>query len=114
MAQKLLLKADEESTYVVRVNFRVLSIEGKNYSIHVRNIAWTLYDEDRRIINGRNRVPADPGTYLDVILTPEDLTLVGNYPEVRVVSVSGNYDSLYGTDLPVLEEVRFQIENLVE
>lgn len=114
MTNEIKLFAQEESSYIVSIDFFVSTVEGFLYSITPRELKWTLYDENRRLINSRREIPVEPHENITIILFGNDLKLEGDYPEKRVLTIYGKYDSLFGTDLPILEEIQFQIENHVE
>lgn len=101
-------KANEESTYVIRIDF----YDEDGLSLVPNTVVWTLTDSDGTVMNSRTAVAASAAARVNITLSGNDLAL----PTVdtkRILYISSAYDSLYGTNLPLNEEVEFDIEPLV-
>lgn len=106
-----LRKATEESTFIVTVAF----FDTDQAAVAPKLAQWTLKDEDGAIVNNREAVLIDsPGTTVIIVLTGDDLVLPDPLKPTRYLLIEAVYDSvLYGNDLNLREEGRFQISNLV-
>jgi hypothetical protein len=101
----------EESTYIVTVSF----FDADGTPVAPKLAQWTLKDEDRAIVNGRDAINIDEPEISEVIvLTGDDLALPDSTRPLRYLLIEAQYDSvLYGNDLHLREEGRFKIANLV-
>lgn len=72
-------------------------------------IRWTLITPNGMVINNRERVSATPGTSVTVLLEGDDLQ-VGAYGIERVFLVRALYNSTLGSNIPLIEQVKFTIE----
>ena len=110
MATTLIIKADEESTYVVTFAF-----EDENDNPVVPNSAtWTLTDISGAVINGQADVSIAPIVQTGyIVLTKDDLAIPdGVAGDVeRRFRIAALYDSSLGSDLPLTGEAQFTIEN---
>ena len=115
MTQKLYRSAIEGSTYGIRIDFHEVSDNPSEAAPITPNagLTWSLTDADRNIINDRLLVPIDSAPTVYIVLSGDDLALPSGYPVKRYVTVVGSYDSLLGENLPLIDQVSFQIENLV-
>ena len=103
--------ATEQSTYVVTVSF--FDTEGN--AVAPKLASWTLKDETGTVVNQRAAVDLTPlGTTATVVLTGADLVLPDEPHPTRYLLIEALYDSvLYGNDLNLREEGKFQISNLI-
>ena len=113
MPTKLKEKAVEGSTFGIRAEFIVKLPEGDTPIVPNAPLTWSLRDKDGNIINSRDDVPLTPASSVDVVLTGADLALPNNRPEERFVTINGTYNAVYGNNLSLVDEVSFQITNLV-
>ena len=103
-----LTDAVEGSTYIVR-----LEVYREDGAAVVPNEAvWSLRDNYNQVVNNRDEVPLVPATTMTVILSGDDLVYERNSKSIRAMTVTGTYDGLYGTDLPIAEEFTFSIRPL--
>ena len=68
---------------------------------------------DGAIVNEKESEPISEAESVYIVLSGADLALVDNHPVERFVTIKGTYDSALGNDLPLIDEVSFQIKNLV-
>lgn len=101
-------RAKEQSTYVVTVAF---DDEDGNSVTPNSGLTWSLFDCDGNVVNSRGSVSISSAGTVNIVLTGNDLDL-DNGSE-RYVLVEGTYSSSLGTALPLKEEARFYIDNLV-
>lgn len=101
--------AVEKGTFVVRVSF---TDETGTPVIPKSGLNWTLTNEAGDVVNSRSAVAITPGTSVNIVLSGDDLALVGVGSEDRVLTVEGTYDSSLGTDLSIKDECRFSVINL--
>jgi len=115
MSNKIDLKAQEGSTFIVTLSFYVKKSDGTPLDPVVPNadLTWTLKDEDGGVVNNKSNVPLAPNQTVTVVLSGDDLALIGDYPEKRFLTIKGTFDSIYGSNLPLVDETVFQVENLL-
>lgn len=111
----LKIRAQERSTYVVTVNFieRSSDISESPVTIVPNSIFWSLLDKDGNIVNNRDAIQISPAVKVSIILHGDDLALSGDYSEERYLVITGTYDSPFGSDLEFVQELSFQIDNLI-
>lgn len=108
MPVKLTVDGTEEGTYVVEAVF----IDESDNSVVPNNIAWSLYDSSRNIVNSRNSVVvAVPAATTNILLQGDDLAIIGR-DNRRVMRIDYDYDSSLGSGLPGKGEVEFDITDL--
>jgi hypothetical protein len=101
-------KAVDRSAYVIRVNFK----DEDSVAVIPNSIKWTLTDEGTVVINSRTCVAiAVPAATVDILLKGDDLKYSDG--KTRTLYVSADYDSTLGTAIPLREEVRFYISDLL-
>jgi hypothetical protein len=100
-------KANEESTYVVIVDF----FDELGEAIVPNSIAWTLTDSAAATINSRSAVSVTPASSISIVLSGDDLALSGS-DRKRILYINAPYTSSYGAGLPFKEEIIFEIEPL--
>ena len=114
MPTKLSEKAVEGSTFTIRAEFNEVMPDGtKTPVVPNAPLIWTLSDKDGSIVNSRSSVPITPAASVDIVLSGADLVLTTDRPVRRYVTVIGTYNGVAGNDLPIIDEVSFQISNLV-
>lgn len=114
MALKVYLKGQEGSTLHFVVDFYLTKEDGSRIpTIPNDDLLWTLYDKDGQVVNNRVNQPVGAQTSIVITLSGDDLNLPYDYPAKRILTIRGSYNSLFGMNLPLLEEISFQIENLV-
>lgn len=75
-------------------------------------LVWTLTDVSGNVINSREDESITAGSTITIVLSGDDLAIGTNGKE-RVVTVQGTYNSDLGTNLPLIQEVRFFIDDLL-
>ena len=76
------------------------------------NIKWSLYNEHGEIVNGKEDVIiTPPASQVVLVLSGDDLLKASG--AVRQILVESNYDSTYGTYLPLNDAVLFPVHDLV-
>ncbi len=115
MSQKLSEKAQEGSTFPIRVDFTVKvdpdDVVGTPFTPN-SGLTWSLKDKDGNEVNGRTGIPITSAESIIIVLSGADLALSGG-PIRRYVTVKGTFNGVLGDDLPLMGEVSFQIQNLV-
>lgn len=109
MAQILSSAANEQSTYIVSIT----PTDENGDAVTVNAMTWTLTDLQGNVINSRLDVALTPATVMYIVLSASDLALYGKDTETRAILVEGDYDSSLGSNLPLKEEIRFDIVNFV-
>ena len=114
MPTKLSEKAVEGSTFTIRAEFNEVLADGTRSPV-VPNapLVWSLKDKDGGAVNAKTDIPLSPAASVDVVLTGNDLALSDNRPVRRFVTIVGTYNGVAGNNLPMIDEVSFQILNLV-
>lgn len=108
MATKLTIKAADKSTYVINLAFE----DEDGNAVIPDSIAWTLTDDAGTVINSRTSVAvAVPAASVDIVLSGNDLKYSDG--RHRVLTVQAVYDSNLGSDLPLKDEVKFEIADLL-
>lgn len=114
MPTKLSEKAVEGSTFTIRAEFNEVLPDGsKNPIVPNSPLTWSLRDKDGAVINDRIAETLVPAVEVDIVLFGADLELRDNHPLKRFVIITGTYNGLAGSDLPLIDEASFQIQNLV-
>lgn len=114
MPTKLSEKAVEGSTFTIRAEFNEVLPNGtKNPVVPNAGLVWKLSDKDGQIVNNRTAEPLTPAASVDIVLSGADLALADNHPVRRFLTVIGTYNGLAGNNLPLIDEVSFQVYNLV-
>ncbi len=113
MLTKLVERASEGSTFVIRAEFYENTPAGKVPMVPKVGLTWNLADEHGATINNREDVPLTPAASVDIVLSGDDLAIGGNHGVRRHFTIRGTYDGVAGNDLPLVEEASFQISNLV-
>lgn len=107
MATKLATRAEEGSTYGVKVTFT----DSVGSSFVPLTLKWTLTDRHRNVINNRRRVIETPAAVKTIVLKGADLSVSeGSSLVTRFLLVEGTYNGDLGNNLPVVEEFEFEVE----
>lgn len=100
-------QANEESTFVVTVAFT----NAAGTAVTPKSATWSLLDKDDNVVNGRNAVTISSlASSVDIVLSGDDL--LRSDGKTRKLLVETVYDSDEGSDLPLKDELTFQIYNL--
>jgi hypothetical protein len=109
MPVNLSVAARDRSTYVVTVGF----LDADGSGVTPTSVHWTLVNGLGAIVNARENVSATPAASVPVVLSGDDLRF-SDGPD-RHLLVEAVYDSaVYGNDLPLREEIRFKVIDLLE
>lgn len=124
--RKLDADANEQSTFVVVAPFKDES--GSSVTPN-SGLTWSLFRLDGTVVNSRSNVAITPGSSVAIVLSDADLEIFTDDPVeevyihgigmttmqygVRVLSVSGTYNSSAGNDLPIKDQVLFRVVNLI-
>lgn len=105
----------EESTAVISASF----LDEDSVAVIPDTITWTLSDLLGTIINSREDVSVDtPAASTDIVLSGDDLAFQssesGKIKVTRKLLVEATYTSSLGSGLPLKDEVRFSIRNLLK
>lgn len=111
MPTTITTKAEEGSTYIIRVAFK----DEDGNAVMPDTVYWKLTDSDGNVINSRNVVSVTPGLTVDITLSGDDLVVVSGKGsnKMRVITVWGIYDSDLGNNLPYKDACRFFLKDLV-
>jgi hypothetical protein len=111
MTTELPLVAQEEGTYVINAAFK----DEDGADVVPDSATWTLSDEEGNIVNSRNEITITGlATSKDIVLSGDDLALTAAlHGNTRVFLIEGTYTSTLGV-LPLKEQAKFDIENLVK
>lgn len=110
MTITLATRAKERSTYVITVSFT----DDADLPVAPTTLTWTLTDLSGNVINSRSAISATPtASTMKIVLSGNDLALVSTAPNnTRAVLFEGVYNSSAGSNLPLRDQVQFQIEDL--
>jgi hypothetical protein len=114
MPTKLSEKAIEDSTFAIKTDFTVKTDPSDEVGTPFTpnaGLAWSLTDKEGNIVNNRIDEPLTPAESVTIVLKGNDLALSGS-PVRRYVIVRGTFNGVLGNNLPLIDEVSFQIENL--
>lgn len=106
--------APEEGTYILTAAF----FDADDEAVTPKSAEWTLTDEAGNVKNAKEDVEigsGDLGTTVDIVLSGDDLAIGTNEqpPYYRFLTVKAIYDADEGADLPLNDQCRFKIGNLV-
>ena len=112
MPATLTTNAVERSTYVVTAAFT----DKAGAAVTPDSIAWTLSDENGRIINSRSSVAiVVMAASVDIVLSDKDLALSGAKDNGgRILTLVVVYDSTEGLNMPLKDQVAFRILPLLK
>ena len=114
MPTKLLEKAIEGSTFAIKTDFTVKTDPSDDVGIPFTpnsGLTWSLTDKDGNIVNNRLDEGITSAESVVIVLKGDDLVLTGG-PVQRYVIIRGTFDGVLGNNLPLIDEVYFQIQNL--
>ena len=100
-------KAVEGSTFVVTLSFT----DENGQSVVPNTLSFSLTDLRGNFINDRKNISITPAASVDILLSGADLMVTDG--KKRILYISGTYNSDAGNNLPLKDEVNFEIENLV-
>ena len=104
--------AIEESSYLITLEF----FDETGQDVVPKTGAWTLTDLDGAVINGRDAVAIGSlDSTIYILLTGDDLALSAGFTgrfERRLFLFEGTYDSMFGNDNPLKDQLNFPIKNL--
>jgi len=110
MSTTLTTIATEESTYIITASF----IDEDDNTVVPKSATWSLTDTSGTVINSRqNVVISSLAASVDIVLSGDDLIVDNNRNTTRILTIKAVYDSNSGSDLPLNDEIYFNIENLV-
>lgn len=110
MPTQLTPKAIEQSTFLILVSF----VDAQGSEIIPTAANWTLTDRYGTVINGRQHVDViNLAAEIGILLKGDDLQVVPS-GVTRVLTVEAYYDSILGVGLPVKDECRFEVQNLLK
>jgi len=105
---KLTTKAVDKSTYIVNCAFK----DENGDAVAPNTLKWTLTDGDGTVVNNRqDEEVSSPTSSEDIVLSGDDLKHSDG--KWRVLTVKATYDSDAGSDLPLNESAKFQIDDLI-
>ncbi len=109
MTTSLNTRAKEKGTYTVVVSFT----DEDGSAVTPNNLQWSLKDLQGNFINYRSGETLVPGTSVNITLSGLDLALPSGSDEPSVVVVlEGDYDSSYGSGLPISDSVIITIDDV--
>jgi len=111
MPTTLTTKAEEQSTYVIQVDFA----DEDGNAVVPDTVNWKLTDSDGNVINSRSSESVTPATTVYITLQGDDLQVITGKGsnKKRVLTVWGTYDSDLLTDAPFKDSCTFFVKDLV-
>lgn len=100
--------AKEKGTFVIPVTFT----DEAGAALTPDSITWTLSYSNGGIVNSRTGVSIAAASSINIVLSGDDLAVIGNDDLTRKILVYIVYDSSYGNNLPQYNEETFTISNL--
>ena len=84
----------------------------------LKSVKWQLMDADGNIVNGKSFdtcIVSSPESTIVIILSGDDLLIDDEIDDrgLRVFAIWVIYDSTYGMNLPMRDEISFRIKNLI-
>ena len=106
----LTTKALEKSTYIITAAFT----DEDGAAVIPDSIAWTLTDSSGNVVNSRSSVAvAVPAASINIVLSGADLAIQRAGILGRILTIEAVYDSSLANDLPLKDEIHFEILPLV-
>ncbi len=108
----LLTQALANNTYVVSAAFT--DEDGSEVTPN-DDCLWSLKDLSGNVINSRTAVAIAESTSVDIVLSGDDLAAISNQAEddgIRVVEITGTYDSDAGSGISLDKSVQFVIADI--
>lgn len=117
MITKLSEKAKEGGSYTIVAAFNEVTVDAEGIVTKTpftpnAGLNWSLKDKNGNTVNGRTGVAITPAESVMITLFGDDLALAGGSAE-RAVTIAGTYNGTAGNNLPLVDEVHFQILNLI-
>ena len=110
MPQNLNINGIEQGTLPITVEFE----DEDESSVIPNNITWTLTNAMGNVLNARSAIDvAVPAASITIVLSGDDLVTLKDLNEDIFLTVVADYDSSNGSGLPVVDQVRITIEDLV-
>lgn len=104
------VEAVENSTFPITVSF---TDENGDPVVPNSGLSWTLTDQNGTVVNGRTAVALSPATSVTIVLSGNDLAVpAGKSRIIQLLAIAGTYTSDLGANLPLLEEVEFEVRGL--
>ena len=100
-------KATEEDTYIVIFTFT----DEDGTAMTPDTCLETLTDLSGNVINSIEARVNTPTSVLSIVYSGDDLTLSEGVGRKRLCTVTGTYESSYGSGLSYVEVAKFEIEN---
>ncbi len=100
-------KARDRSTYPIKLEF----FDYDNAPVVPNSITWKLTDDVGAVINSRTAETETPDSTVYVVLSDDDIAYSDG--EKRVLLVQSPFDSDLGAGLPLNEEYRFDVDDLI-
>lgn len=104
---------NERGTFVVDVSF---TDDDGNPVVPNAGLVWSLTKADRAtIVNDREDEPITPAATVTIVLSGLDLALdAGKHIQYRYLVIEGTYDGALGSDLPIVDHLRFPISDIAK
>ena len=106
--------AVENSSYLIELT----AYDELNQEVVPKTGTWSLTDTSGTAINARTDIVISPlAATMHVLLTGDDLALSAAFAgtsELRVFIFEGTYDSAYGVDNPLKDQLIFPVVNLAK
>jgi len=114
MITKLSEKAKEGGSFTILAAFYEKQVNAQGIIVKTpftpnAGLTWNLKDMDGNSIRSDTITPAET---VMITLYGTDLALAGGSDE-RSVTIIGTYNGTAGSNLPLVDEVHFQIDNLI-
>jgi hypothetical protein len=101
--------AIEKSTYIITVSFT----DEFDAAVVPKSLTWSLSDIFGNVINTRTAISITPAASVTIVLYGDDLVALSNGTLERVLTIEGTYDSIYGNNLPIKDQLTFPWVNLI-
>lgn len=113
MPTTLTTNAPEEGSFTITASF---TDEDGNAVAPNSGLKWHLTDGAGTVINGKNDQAISPASSVDITLEGDDLAIQDGEerPIHRILTIEGTYNSSYGSNLPLTDQVHFYIDPLVK
>lgn len=101
----------EGGTCVITISFT----DADSVAVAPSSATWSLTDREGNVMNSRYQVTiASPSSSEDITLYGDDLADISTNGAERIFTVEGLYDTDTETDLPIRDQVKFIIDDLVD
>jgi hypothetical protein len=110
MSTSIRQHAHEKSTRIIVIAFT----DEDGVAVIPNDITWTLSDDQGTVINSHLDEIVVPASTINIVLTGDDLAILSSEDNgKRCILIEALYDSTYGSDLTLKDEVWFTIANLL-